>query len=101
MHEPIAYVYEADHHCEGCALDAFGRDEYCDITGIDGEGNEVGVIAPWDDDWYANDILPPEPSTTTRPLLGARLRPSPRGPKKRRTQWRTYTASMPTAAQSR
>ncbi len=55
-HEPIAYIYEADHHCEGCAEKRFGRDEHGDITGVDNEGNEVGVIAPWDTDWYANDV---------------------------------------------
>ena len=48
-HDPIAYIYEADHHCEACALARFGRDEHGDITGIDGEGNEVGVVAPWDE----------------------------------------------------
>jgi hypothetical protein len=47
MSDPVAYTYEADYHCEGCALERFGRDEHGDITGIDGEGNEVGVVAPW------------------------------------------------------
>lgn len=49
MNDPIAYTYEADHHCESCALERFGRDEYGDITGTDSEGNEVGVVAPWDE----------------------------------------------------
>lgn len=52
---PIAYVYEADYHCPRCALERFGRDEHGDITGVDGEGNEVGALAPWDE-WHANDI---------------------------------------------
>jgi hypothetical protein len=49
MHDPIAYKYEADYHCEACALAAFGRDEHGDITGEDGEGNPVGIVAPWDE----------------------------------------------------
>lgn len=55
MSDPTAYTYEADYHCEGCAEARFGRDEDGWITGTDGEGNEVGVIAPWDE-WYANDV---------------------------------------------
>lgn len=53
-HEPIAYVYDADHHCPECAEERFGRDAHGDITGTDGEGNEVGIIAPWDDSWADN-----------------------------------------------
>lgn len=52
--DPIAYTYEAGTHCEGCALERFGRDENGDITGTDNEGNEVGVIAPWDE-WINPD----------------------------------------------
>lgn len=55
MYDPIAYVYDADYHCESCAEKAFGRDEHGDITGTDSEGNEVSVIAPWDE-WCANDL---------------------------------------------
>ena len=49
MNEPIAYVYEADTHCEDCALERFGHDSNGQIVGVDGSGNEVGVIAPWDE----------------------------------------------------
>ena len=52
MHDPIAYVYEADYHCESCAEKRFGRDSDGWITGVDSEGNEVGVVAPWDE-WYS------------------------------------------------
>lgn len=55
MHDPIAYTYEADHHCETCAEARFGRDEHGEITGTDNEGNEVGAMAPWDE-WYANEV---------------------------------------------
>lgn len=54
MSTPIAYTYEADYHCEACAEAAFGRDENGDITGTDGEGNPVGVIAPWNE-WQQFD----------------------------------------------
>ena len=54
-HDPIAFTYEADHHCESCAEKRFGRNEDGEITGTDGEGNSVGVIAPWNE-WYANDM---------------------------------------------
>jgi hypothetical protein len=47
----IAYTYEADHHCEACTAARFGPE----CEGIDGEGNEVGAVAPWDE-WYANDV---------------------------------------------
>jgi hypothetical protein len=51
MHDPIAYTFEADVHCEDCAYERFGRDQHGDITGEDAEGNEVGAIAPWDE-WH-------------------------------------------------
>lgn len=51
MSDPIAYTYEADHHCEACALARFGRDDHGDIIGTDSEGNPVGVVAPWDE-WH-------------------------------------------------
>ncbi len=44
----FAYTYDADHHCESCALARFGRDEAGWITGEDSEGNEVGSIAGWE-----------------------------------------------------
>lgn len=50
-HDPIAYTYEADTHCPECAEKRFGVNGYGFITGVDSEGNEVGVIAPWDE-WY-------------------------------------------------
>ena len=50
-HDPIAYTYESDNHCPVCAELRFGLDASGFITGIDSEGNEVGVIAPWDD-WH-------------------------------------------------
>lgn len=40
MHDPIAYIYGADHHCEACAIKA---------NMVDAE--ETGVVAPWDE-WY-------------------------------------------------
>ena len=52
---PIAYTYEADHHCERCAEQRFGRDEHGDITGTDAEGNEVGALFSTDE-WYANEL---------------------------------------------
>ena len=52
---PIAYTYDADTHCEDCAEARFGLDLDGFITGTDTEGNEVGVISPWDE-WYANDV---------------------------------------------
>lgn len=61
MHDPIAYTYDADYHCEGCAERAFGRDEHGDITGEDSEGNPVGIVAPWDE-WI-------EPSLSGRQTL--------------------------------
>lgn len=51
MHDPIAYTYDADVHCEGCSAARFGYDRHGFITGIDSEGNEVGAIAPWDEWW--------------------------------------------------
>jgi hypothetical protein len=49
MHEPIAYTYEADHHCEACTVARFGSTE-----GTDNEGNEVGAVFSWDE-WYQVD----------------------------------------------
>ena len=64
-HEPIAYTFEADYHCDDCTERRFGRcrcgfiacpggGRHCsepplDIT--DREGNTVGVVAPWDE-WH-------------------------------------------------
>lgn len=49
MSEPIAYTYEADYHCPGCAAIDFGVDASGDIVGVDSEGNEIGIVAPWDE----------------------------------------------------
>ncbi len=55
-HDPIAYIYEADHHCPRCAFKRFGADADGWIAGdaIDREGNTVGVLAPWDE-WQCFD----------------------------------------------
>jgi hypothetical protein len=55
-HDPIAYTYEADHHCPDCAFKRFGRDEagFVPEDAEDGEGNLVGALAPWDE-WYDPD----------------------------------------------
>jgi hypothetical protein len=52
-HAPIAYTYEADTHCPDCAEKRFGLSPRGFIAedATDGEGNSVGVIAPWDE-WY-------------------------------------------------
>ena len=55
-HDPIAYIYEASEHCPDCAEKRFGRAADGFIAGQDAsgnypcdcEGNEVGVVAPWD-----------------------------------------------------
>jgi hypothetical protein len=60
-HDPIAYTYEADHHCPDCTYKRFGADsdgwiamqdngESC----VDGEGNPVGALLPWDE-WQTFD----------------------------------------------
>lgn len=49
---PIAYTYEADYHCPGCAEERFGRSAECGFIALyahDREGNPVGVLAPWDE----------------------------------------------------
>lgn len=50
---PIAYTYEADHHCPDCAEQRFGRSEAGFIAeeATDNEGNEVGAIFPWNEWW--------------------------------------------------
>ena len=49
--DPVVYTYEADYHCEERAAERFGFDAHGFITGTDTEGNEVGIVAPWDE-WY-------------------------------------------------
>jgi hypothetical protein len=51
-HDPVAYTYDADVHCPGCAEERFGRDAHGFIAGQgaqDSEGNEPGILAPWDE----------------------------------------------------
>lgn len=50
---PIAYSYEADWHCPDCALSRFGA-ALDDGSALDGEGNEPGALAPWDE-WQQFD----------------------------------------------
>jgi hypothetical protein len=52
-HDPIAYTYNAAVHCPVCAARAFGVDDngFIPENATDGEGNLVGVIAPWDE-WH-------------------------------------------------
>ncbi len=61
MHEPIAYIYNADYHCPACTEAKFGADAdgyiAIDAKGdpcLDSEGNEIGIIASWDTDWAEN-----------------------------------------------
>lgn len=51
MSDPVAYTYEADHHCPPCTVARFGVDEsgYPPEDARDREGNGLGVIAPWDE----------------------------------------------------
>jgi len=62
--DPIAYTYEADHHCPGCAEERFGRSErgFIGEGSTDNEGNEVGIVMPWDE-WY--EPSDDEPQTLT------------------------------------
>lgn len=55
--DPIAYTYEADHHCVSCAIDRFGTAENGWVVpdkAVDGEGNHVVPLAPWDEWWDAS-----------------------------------------------
>jgi hypothetical protein len=56
MHDPIAYTYEAAHHCPGCTFERFGQDEngFPPESARDSEGNSIGALAPWDE-WYDVD----------------------------------------------
>lgn len=60
MQDPIAYMYEADVHCPGCAAERFGvsADGWIADGAEDSEGNPVGVIAPWDEWWQPSEPLP-------------------------------------------
>jgi hypothetical protein len=53
----IAWIYDADHHCEQCAEERFGKD-FADLDScVDGEGNEITAVMEWettlseDHDW--------------------------------------------------
>lgn len=55
--QPLAYTYEADHHCRECTIERFGGSGNFIAEGaIDNEGNMVGALFSWDE-WYANDIF--------------------------------------------
>jgi hypothetical protein len=58
-HDPIAYTYDADTHCEDCAMARFGVDDRGEITGVDSEGNEVGAIFPWSE-WHEPTLPLPQ-----------------------------------------
>lgn len=47
--DPIAYTYEADHHCPDCTASRFGVDEngWIPEESTDSEGNAIGAVAPW------------------------------------------------------
>lgn len=47
---PVAYVYEADYHCPGCAIKRFGEDDrgpWAKEDAVDSEGNLIGAIFSW------------------------------------------------------
>lgn len=53
MHDPIAYTYDADTHCPGCATARFGEDESGNVPddAYDNGGNAVGAIFSWTEWW--------------------------------------------------
>ena len=53
--DPVAYTYEADHHCPACAEARFGPG----VEGIDNEGNAVGAVFPW----HVSDMIHDHVST--------------------------------------
>ncbi len=58
--DPIAYTYDADYHCPGCAFARFGQDEngFVPEDATDDEGNPVGAVAPWDEWWEPSEKGP-------------------------------------------
>ena len=64
-HDPIAYTYEADHHCKACAFMRFDRNAYGDITGIDNEGNEIGAVFSLDEWHVCSEYLQDFPGPAT------------------------------------
>lgn len=55
-HDPIAYTYEADHHCPACTEERFGRgaNGFIASESTDSEGNAVGAVFGWDE-WLQLD----------------------------------------------
>lgn len=51
MHKPIAYTYEAAHHCPSCTIARFGADShgFPPAEATDMEGNGLGAVFPWDE----------------------------------------------------
>lgn len=60
--DPIAYSYEAAHHCPVCTARRFGvdNDGWIPESATDGEGNPVRILTLWDE-WY--DAESDEPQT--------------------------------------
>ena len=50
---PIAYTYEADHHCYSCTMKRFGTTDLDedDVPVLDSEGNTIGAVWSWDE-WF-------------------------------------------------
>jgi len=53
---PIAYVYMAGIYCPSCARDDFG-DSLNDPDTVDWEGNPLGVVPPWNDEFTGNNCM--------------------------------------------
>ena len=54
--DPIAYTTDADVWCRDCIIEVYGVDPLHKPLAEDNEGNPIGAIAPWDGDWYENDV---------------------------------------------
>jgi hypothetical protein len=46
---PLAYTFKGEIYCPECAGNLFDTDSRGFIANTDCDGNEVGVIAPWDE----------------------------------------------------
>ena len=48
--QPVGYVYDADTHCVGHAVQRFGQDRLADFAEppTDFEGNEVTAVYSWE-----------------------------------------------------
>lgn len=53
-HVPVAYTYEADYHCPGCAEERFGLDTHSEVSGEDREGNPVHAVFSWNEGWQGH-----------------------------------------------